>query len=287
MKDFILKSLSKSQYSSTKEVTAILKQKNKVNSSTDINFAQIWNWCDYGLQENGRVDENTKEAIQTELAKKRFLEAYYIEKAGMTFAAKMSLLSESIEEQKMFSHFAAEEAAHFNLIETLLATVDKHEGQDLFINFLNEVIATGERRPLIFIIQVVLEGWGIDHYGVMERTCKEADIKKQLKMILKDEASHHGSGVSLFNESDLSVSELNYTMEMMAEFLKMVRIGPISHFETFKKHTNISTSEFCEISSAQQETSRKLIYLKNLMQKAGAERMTQGLESLFTPELVI
>ena len=287
LKEFFLKSLSKSQNSSTKEVNAILKQKNKIIASEDIDFGELWEWGDYGLKETSRVETNTKKVIQTELAKKRFLEAYYIEKAGMTFAAKMSLLSESIEEQKLFSHFAAEEAAHFSLIESLLTKVDKREGQDLFIKFLNEVIASGERRPLIFIIQVVLEGWGIDHYGIMERTCKEAEVKQHLKLILKDEASHHGSGVSLFKESDLSESELNYTMEMMGEFIKMVRVGPVSLFETLKKYTKISASEFCEVSNAQQETQRKLNYLKNLMQKAGAKKMTQGLEPLFKPDLVI
>lgn len=288
LKETILNSLNKSEVSSTKEVSAILKKKNGHSNLGVIDFSTIWNWEDFNLKETTKINENTKALIKEDLAKKRFLEAYYIEKAGMTFAAKMSILSESVDEQRLFSHFAAEEATHFDYIDQLLENVDKNNGKDSFISFLNEVIASGQRRPLIFIIQVVLEGWGIDHYGIMERSCKHSEIKQHLKNILKDEAAHHGSGVSLFNEKDLTDSEIAYTVEMMSEFIKMVRVGPISQHETLAKFApQINHEEFHELSNAVIETQRKLDYLKALMLKSGAKAVPEKLDSLFVPELLV
>src|SRR5690349_6716722 len=48
-------------------------------------------------------------------------ESYYIEKCGMYFAAKMSLLSESTQERMLYSLFAADEAVHFNWITQFIA----------------------------------------------------------------------------------------------------------------------------------------------------------------------
>ncbi len=43
-------------------------------------------------------------------------EAYWIEKCGMYFAAKMSLMASSTEERMLYSLFAADEAVHFSWI---------------------------------------------------------------------------------------------------------------------------------------------------------------------------
>jgi hypothetical protein len=288
LKSILANSLSKSEVQSTKEVEQILAK--KLNSEHEIiDFSKLWDASSFEL---GRVssfqklDEKAQYSILEKLSIGRFLEAYNIEKAGMSFTAKMSLLAESQNEQKLYSLFSAEEATHFHYIQNALSDSKVDYKADPFIELLNEVILTGERRPLIFIIQVVLEGWGIDHYSLMEKTCLNPKVRNQLRLILQDEAAHHGSGLSLYNESDFTESEMNYTADMMSEFLKMVNCGPVGVMTVLGE--NISSSKLSGVYdelNAHFETQRKLNYIKGLMIKANSNKLIDTLESkkLFIP----
>ena len=288
MESILANSLSKSQVQSTKEVEQILTKKLNSDHQT-IDFGKLWDPSSFELDKVrsfSKLDKKTQYSILEELSIGRFLEAYNIEKAGMSFTAKMSLLAESHNEQKLYSLFSAEEATHFHYIQNALSDSQLDYKADQFIDLLNEVILTGERRPLIFIIQVVLEGWGIDHYSLMEKTCLNPKVRNHLRLILQDEAAHHGSGLSLYNESDFTDSELNYTTEMMSEFLKMVSCGPIGIMRVLEK--NIATSQLSQIHdelNAHTETQRKLNYIKGLMVKAKSRKLIDILESkqLFIP----
>ena len=238
MKDIIQKSLSKTQTTSTRGVEQILLK--KLPEQSPLNLAQAWDLSSYGLENVSclhKISSEQSTLLHTQLARGRFLEAYHIEHAGMCFAAKMSLLAESLHEQKLFSLFAAEEATHFHFIESVIGTPQIEK--DPFIDLLHEIIRSAERRPLIFIIQVILEGWGLDHYGLMKKTCQNPDLQNYLQRILQDEAAHHGSGLSLFQEQDLTPSEFDYIQEMLVQFLNMVRIGPISVIQTLENTVGV------------------------------------------------
>jgi tRNA isopentenyl-2-thiomethyl-A-37 hydroxylase MiaE len=288
LKDVLKDSLSKLKVESTKEVEQILAKKISSNS-LDIEFSELWDASSFHLNRLSsfqKSDKPTQNKILEKLSIGRFLEAYNIEKAGMSFAAKMSLLAESINEQKLYSLFCAEEATHFHYIQKVLESTNVNYQADPFIKLLNEVVMTGERRPLIFIIQVVLEGWGIDHYSLMERSCLNPEIKKHLRLILQDEASHHGSGLSLFNDGDFSEAEFSYTADMMAEFLQMVNCGPVgvlSCLETYLPKSQLASAN-TELRSFE-ETQRKLDYIKSLMIKAKSHKLIEKLEkqNLFLP----
>ena len=228
-----------------------------------------------------KLSEDQETQLHTQLARARFLEAYHIEHAGMCFAAKMSLMAQSLHEQKLFSLFAAEEATHFHFIEAVIGTPQLEK--DPFIELLQEIIGSAERRPLIFIIQVILEGWGLDHYGLMKKTCQDTGLQAYLQRILQDEAAHHGSGLSLFNEADLTPSEFAYIQEMLVHFLNMVRIGPISILQSIEdtvgEQTQPQKSNILEEMQAHQDTQRKLNLLRELMHKAQAHKTLDALES--------
>lgn len=280
----IQNALSKSQVTSQREIEQILTRK---LSQTDpaLDFAGLWDFNAHRLGAVRQVQAAAPEirnGILAELAQGRFREAYGIEKAGMSFAAKMSLLSQSLNEQKLYSLFASEEAAHFHFIQAVLGD-PPDLSQDPFIQFLNELIISAERRPLLFIIQVVLEGWGLDHYAGMLKTCQSDALKAPLQRILSDEAAHHGSGLSLFAESELSPSEFKYTLEMMQAFLDMVRIGPVGLLQTLDRHlgglTDSQKQAVLTEMDAVEDTSRKINLLKGLMQKAQAKRILEELEA--------
>src|SRR5215813_5168214 len=141
-------------------------------------------------------------------------EAYYIEKCGMYFAPKMCLLSESTEEKMLYSLFAADEARHFKQIAAFVsaqAVVDFLHNP--FIQLLDDVLRHGKKTTLTYIIQVLLEGWGIRHYHALAGNTQDAKLKETLTTILKDEARHHGSGLILFNDQRLTANQLAEIVE--------------------------------------------------------------------------
>ena len=288
MQDTLVHSLEKSKTQSTGEVESILNQKffGELGQLERKDLKNLWSSDVYGLdrlKEFQNIENEKQDKILENMAISKLMEAYFIEKAGMSFAAKMSLCSESLNEQKLFSLFAAEEATHFHFLQTVLEgkgidlTGDR---EDPFIKLLNEVIATGERRPLIFIIQVVLEGWGIDHYAGLERRCQHGQLKHQLKSILKDEAAHHGSGLSLFQVNDLTKSEYNYINEMMVDFLRMVNCGPVGLIKTCEENGLQFDLKYHDEIQSRHETKRKLNLLKSLMNRAKAYPIVENLEKL-------
>lgn len=286
-------SLEKIQIYSTGEVESILNQKffGELGQLERKDLKNLWSSDLYGLDrlaEFQNLETEKQDKILEKMAISKLMEAYFIEKAGMSFAAKMSLCSESLNEQKLFSLFAAEEATHFHFLQTVLdgKGIDLNGNvEDPFIKLLNEVISTGERRALIFIIQVVLEGWGIDHYAGLERRCQHGQLKHQLKSILKDEAAHHGSGLSLFQISDLTKYEHEYICEMMVDFLKMVNCGPVGLVNICEENEFSFHSKYHQEIQSRLETKRKLNLLKSLMNRAKANTIIEKLDkySLFEP----
>ncbi|PIQ24725.1 hypothetical protein COW36_23400 [bacterium (Candidatus Blackallbacteria) CG17_big_fil_post_rev_8_21_14_2_50_48_46] len=282
--EILQQALNKEQFTSCREVGQILGRKLE-NFEPLVDFAQVWDFQAYGLapvRQLQAASEAQQQGLLQALARGRFLEAYGIENAGMSFAAKMSLLAESLEEQKLYSLFASEEAIHFDFIQAVLGPLPAPP-QDPFIQFLRELIRSAERRPLLLIIQVVLEGWGLDHYAQMMKTCRVERLKAPLQRILMDEAGHHGSGLALFEEADLTPSEWAYTLEMMGVFLDMVRIGPVSlmqQFETSLEGLTAAQRETVLLEmGARADTQRKLNLLRGLLQKADAHRVLAALEA--------
>ena len=218
-------------------------------------------------------------------------EAYWVEKLGMHFAAKMSLMAYSTEERMLYSLFAADEAVHFSWISGYVSAervVGANENP--FIKLLDNVLRGEEKLTLTYIVQVILEGWGISHYHALLRDSTDTVLKKIFESIIKDEARHHASGLILFNEQKPSPSQIIPLIETMSRILFMVQIGPqsvVSQVEWVKGHLSraqkvkIFEELQCEI-----ETAKKLAVLKTLIRStACAEPIFETLDRvhLFNP----
>ena len=211
-------------------------------------------------------------------------EAYYIEKCGMYFAAKMSLLAESAQERALYSLFAADEAVHFNWISRYVAPPETAAPlANPFIRLLDEILQSGGKLTLVCIVQVVLEGWGISHYHALTRDCRDAELKQIFENIIKDEARHHASGVILFNEQHPSAEQISKLVELLRRLLWMVQIGPqavVSQLERGRGRLAKAqkASVFDELEAAL-ETARKLETLKTLIRStAHGDVMVDALE---------
>ncbi len=288
--EIIKQSLEKDRAISDAGVERILDK--KLESRTPLaDCSELWSLADLGLSQVSSVNEASEASqlrLRHVLGQGRLREAWSIEKAGMSFAAKMSLLSESLNEQKLYSLFAADEARHFHCIDESLGE-QRPDHNDPFINLLNEIIITAGRRPLIFIIQVVLEGWGIDHYASMSKTCREPGMQRLLHAILSDEAAHHGSGLALFKEAELTQIEQDYIFEMMTAFLGMVRIGPVGVLGTLEAEFGGwapgQRARVLAEMDAEADTVRKLNLLESFLVKARAPKLLERLKQVdaFSP----
>lgn len=227
------------------------------------------------------VDEAVQTKILKQLCQSRLEEAYHIEKAGIAFGAKMILESETFEERKLYAHFTGEESEHLSMIESYLTYISEDHLNNSFLLFLEESIKTAPKNVLVFLIQVILEGWGIEHYTELAKTCQGDDLKTALKKIVQDEAGHHGSGLVLFKEEALSEDEMKLSCSLFQAFLSMVQIGPYSLAKLAQTELDLGPVElsvFLDEIQAHQDTQKKLDSLKSLALRAGAHQSVKIME---------
>ena len=235
------------------------------------------------------LDSKTKTQLLNELALDRVQEAYHIEKSGIAYGSKMTLLSETIDERVLYGSFTGDEARHFKLIEKYNTDPSCDISENTFLSFFANMIEEAPRKSLVFMIQVLLEGWGLDHYSTMAKECQTQCLTNDLESILEDEVLHHGSGVILFDEKELTKVERDYIQKSLLSFFEMVQVGPLSILTRLESHTN-GLSDYNRLKalnelSAFDQTNTKLQKLKRLMKKAGAATLIEELEekSLLTP----
>lgn len=154
-------------------------------------------------------------------------EAYFVEKLGIGFAAKMALLSTTSDERTAYALLGADEARH-------MAAVAAHLGghpeaaigqDDPFLHLLARAIDAGRPATLAFVVQVVLEGWGVVHYRRLSRDTVDPALRATLGGIVKDEALHHGGGLAVLGRDGLSPADQREVAAVVAPLLSMIRIG--------------------------------------------------------------
>ena len=205
---------------------ATLKQKPRLPESID--FAP-WGADCFGLAYSPLFnDSSSLEQCQIlHLASQALLgESYAIEKAGVGYMAKMTLLAETTEERMLYSLFGADETTHLAQLTPFVTGIEKLDATDPFLRLLESLLETADRLALIFVIQVVLEGWGLSHYRMLSKTCRHPALSILFRSFLQAEARHHGAGTLLFENVALSEKSRALIVETLAAFLQMVRVGP-------------------------------------------------------------
>lgn len=174
----------------------------------------------------GELDEGAQRQVLRRCAQDLLCEAYFVEKAGTGYGARMTLEAESTEERAMYAMVTAEEATHLCQISGYLPDPDPVGTEDPFLRFMGDLIEDAPKSVCLFVVQVVLEGWGLTHYRSLATGCSHAGLTAILESILLDEARHHGSGVVLLESRELSPRERDLATESLEGFLGMVRVGP-------------------------------------------------------------
>lgn len=151
-------------------------------------------------------------------------ESWDIERTGIVFCARMVLLAESLEERRLFALIGAEEATHSVWLQPWLAG---HAGEaDPFNRFIESLVHNGTRQPLAFLLQVVLEGYGIGHYAGLAGRCADAALAQTLRAMAQDEAVHHAAGLAAFCVGELTSQERRYLADGALALVDWMRSGP-------------------------------------------------------------
>jgi len=209
-------------------------------------------------------------------------EAYHIENAGVGYMAKMALLAETIEERMLYGLFAADEATHLSQICSFFPKIALTSHQDNFLSLLAEVVAGTDKTVLLFVLQVVLEGWGLSHYRRLAKECLHPGLAEVFSSFLDAEARHHATGSLLFEEISIAKSSQTLIIEILANFLMMVQVGPqnvLNAIAQVKGHLSRSQKiQILEELDTETHSGTRLQLLRSLMQGKSADAIVQALD---------
>lgn len=209
-------------------------------------------------------------------------EAYWIEQAGVGYMAKMVLLAETAEERMLYGLFAADEAEHLAQIRRFLPAQKPTSTGDPFLEMLADVVETQNKAVLLFVMQVVLEGWGTSHYRHLSADCRDGELSKLFADFLQAESRHHAVGQILFSQMALSETSPQAIAEILTQFLQMIQAGPqrvVAAIEQVKGHLSRSQKlSIFEQLDSETHSGTRLALLRSLMQHAGAGSIVQTLE---------
>ncbi|MEM9979370.1 MAG: ferritin-like domain-containing protein, partial [Cyanobacteria bacterium P01_D01_bin.2] len=180
-----------------------------------------------------------QQQILAQLNRGLLQESLSIERAGVGYMAKMILMASSLQERMLYSLFAADETTHLAQLQPYAPSVKQAIPDDPFLRLLSDIVESADKQVLLFVLQVVLEGWGLSHYRCLAKGCGYGPLRDIFQSFLQAESRHHGAGVTLFNQADISADSRNAIVDCLGTFLQMVRMGPqrvVGEIATTKGH---------------------------------------------------
>jgi hypothetical protein len=263
-------------------LTAALPNKSDISSQQELDYwdAKFFNLHQVKIFQEASLAE--KSAILQLTNRSLLEESYFIEKAGVGYMAKMVLLAETVEERMLYALFTADEATHLSQIIHFLPEIESTNSNDPFLNLLSEVVESADKTVLLFVLQVVLEGWGLSHYRRLAKECHHPIIGELFSSFLQAEARHHATGTMLFNRNPVSASSQKDAIDILASFLSMIQVGPqsvLSAIEQVKGHLVRSQKiQILEELDTQSHSGTRLQILRSLMRVTSADAIVQALD---------
>ena len=224
--------------------------------------AGLWPASSFGLDRvTSFLESPRQDEILRRCASDRLSEALYVEKLGLAYCAKMTLLAETAEERMLYALTAADEATHFHWISKFAADA----AVSPFLALLGTWIERGTRSALTLLVQVVLEGWGVQHYRLLGRDCRDPQLADVLREIVVDEARHHRSGERLVAQRTLTDADRTEIAQAMAVLLDLVRCGPQAIVAAIGPRDLEEATRCFEELDAMSDSRRKLELLRGLV----------------------
>ncbi|MFW9260077.1 ferritin-like domain-containing protein [Nostoc sp. CALU 546] len=263
-------------------LTAALPNQNNSANYPQLNYwdTEFFNLHQVKVFQQSNINEQS--AI-LELANRSLLEeSYFIEKAGVGYMAKMVLFAETVEERMLYGLFTADEASHLHQISHFLPAMEVTSTDDPFLRLLSEVVESADKTVLLFVLQVVLEGWGLSHYRRLAKECRYPVLAELFSSFLQSESRHHATGTTLFNQITVSALSQTTILDVLEQFLFMVQVGPqsvLAAVEQVKGHlTRSQKIQILEELDTETHSGTRLQILRSLMGIKSAQSILQNLE---------
>ncbi len=216
-------------------------------------------------------------------------ESYFIEKIGIAYSAKLILMAPTTEIKQIFSFIAADEATHLQWLTPFIPQAIRTKPSGPLLSMINQIVQLETPNLLYYLVQIILEGWGIKHYKMLSQNCQEPQLKYILDSILQDEALHHHSGKSFFCVKQLNHHDFIIIKDILKAYCDLVRIGPQSVMLSLSKAMGgFDKAQFAQLYDeldGAKSSSDKLSTLFKLMNQPGLELIVQEIadEGYFNP----
>jgi hypothetical protein len=263
-------------------------------SSKDMNTPNIlWGKERYHLEKSSfftKLDIEIQSKILRRITELNLSLSAYIEKSGHNYGAKMILLSESMQEKSLYALFTAEEAIHLKEFSNFMNfEPDPKLHWHPMLNPLADAIKDGEKNTCTYIIQVLLEGFGMSHYKGLKEDCLYSPLKKAYERILIDEAKHHGTGLILSKEANISKIEKEQIFEYSRAFILSLQSADWILNTTEQFSGGLSSDQikkFKEETFYEKTLTARLVKLKDMIKKVDHCDLVSSLEreKVFTPK---
>lgn len=278
-------------------VESYLGSRDRKRDSSDACASALWDPSFFGLDQVTlfkRAGVQEKEEILAGCARNLLNEAYFIEKSGSAYCARMILLAETTEMRQVYSLIAADEATHLQWIRPFVEEEDRSRPDGALLGFLGELIGECDANTLAFLVQIILEGWGLHHYRDLSRGCRDAALERVFHSIYKDEALHHHTGEVIFDPAKATRGNDTLIRDGLRTYTEMVRVGPQGVVGVVNRvlgglNRKETVRAFAELDS-EQKSREKLLLLRDLMLGPGrepyvAELDDQGAFTPYSPEV--
>lgn len=289
-KDFGIAGLNLPHVSEEDKLRRVLSSALKSRLGNQIEFSNnsknpYWNAAHFGL-DKVKLFQDSRVEQQAEILRlcgaNLLEEAYFVEKAGVGYMAKMVLLAETTEERMLYALFSSDEVTHLAQISQLLPDKEPIITDNAFLRFLADLVETDDKTVLLFVLQVMLEGWGLSHYRSLAKGCLNHELSSIFEQFLQAESQHHAAGSTLFNQRQVTKESRATIVETLALFLQMVQVGPqsvVAAIEAVLGHLSRSQKiRLFEELDAETHSGTRLNLLRSLMRGEKAGTIVQELE---------
>jgi hypothetical protein len=267
-------------------VRSHLKARDRGQSFEAVDLDQLWDAEFFGLHrvrlyQQASVDQQRQ--ILAGCARSLLNEAYFIEKSGTAYCAKMILMAETTEVRQVYGLIAADEATHLEWVRPFVVAADRGAAQGPLLRFLSDLIQECDMNTLAFLVQIILEGWGLSHYQNLSRNCKQPVLRDILHAIHRDEALHHHTGEVIFDPARVTTSAQQSLIEdSLHGYTTMIRVGPQNVVrvidEVFGGLTKAAIIDVFAQLETETQSHAKLQLLRDLMLGPGREKYVARLD---------
>lgn len=243
----------------------------------------LWDAAYLGVDRIARfrdADPEVRQRVLDDCARALLAESWRIERCGVQYCARMTLAAEGDVERRMFALIGADEALHASWLAPWIEALAPQP--DPFNRFIAGLAEAGNPQPLAYLLQVVLEGFGIAHYAGLAAHCRAAGLADTFARMARDEALHCAAGLAAFRPDALTDVDRRFLEEATHAFLQMIRCGPQGVVAALER--NIGAGDRSDVAElfatldTERTTTAKLARLRSLMAQPGMEWLVGTLD---------